>query len=177
MSSISGLENNNAGKTQKQNQNMGKIKNIILAAVFATFAVGCASNTKSLGTIGNTQFFRVKSSTFAGPNFSALVSKNICEETPKVEQVFGGPGLGPTTISAIGQVGAAAVLGTSFPKIPKNVGDNINVSGGNSNGGSAQSDSSSSATGGSASSAGGTKTHPDSPGNGGVPGNGGQNKP
>jgi hypothetical protein len=50
----------------------------------------------------------------------------------KIQQVFGGPGIGAATISAVGHVGAAAVLGTSFPS---QVGDNVTVSGGNSNAG------------------------------------------
>ena len=112
---------------------MKRLISILMATVLATLAVGCASNVKQLGKIGDTQYYRVKSTTFSGPNFSALVSKNICEETPRVEQVFGGPGIGATVISAGGQIGSSVLLGTSFPKFPKNVGDSVNVSGGNSN--------------------------------------------
>ena len=161
----------------------GKFRFLLgVVPVLATLFVGCASNVKQLGSIGDTKFYRVKSSTFAGPNFSALVTSK-CDETPRIEQVFGGPGLGPTTISAIGQVGSSAVLGTSFPRIPKNVGDNINVSGGNSGaqatggtgGASSSVANSSSSASPTTTVTGGSRTHPDSPGNGGVPGNGGQN--
>lgn len=112
---------------------MRKIINRIGALALLTFAVGCASNTKQIGTIGNTTFYRVRAAGFASPSFSALVSEN--GDTVKVEQVLGGPGLGPAAISAVGQVGSSVVLGTSFPRFPKNVGDNVSVSGGNSNGG------------------------------------------
>ncbi len=126
---------------------MGKIRFSLLVPVLATIFVGCASNTKQLGCVGDTTFYRVKASSFAGPNFSALVSKDA-DGCAHVEQVFGGPGLGATVISSVGQVGSSAVLGLSFPKYRKNVGDNINVSGGNSNGGNSSADSSSNATGG-----------------------------
>lgn len=124
---------------------MGKIRLSLLVPVLATIFVGCASNTKQLGCVGDTTFYRVKASSFAGPNFSALVSKDS-DGCAHVEQVFGGPGLGATVISAVGQVGSSAVLGLSFPKYRKNVGDNVNVSGGNSNGGSSSADSSSSSS-------------------------------
>ena len=163
--------------------------NILVATVLVTLVVGCASNVKQLGSIGDTKFFRVKSATLAGPNFSALVVQEG-DAKPEVNQVFGGPGLGPVVISAVGQVGASAILGKSFPK---NVGDNITASGGNS-GSTASSaanssshalttaTSSSNATGnggaggsGGNGGSGGAGGHPDSPGNGGTPGDGGQN--
>ncbi len=109
--------------------------------------VGCASNTKQIGSIGDVQFYRVRSSNFTGPNFTALVTKQ--NDEVKIQQTFGGPGIGSATISALGHVGAAAVLGTSFPG---NVSDQVTVSDGNSNatgnGGSANSN----ATGGKANS-------------------------
>lgn len=172
---------------------MGKKISILMATVLATLVVGCASNVKQLGSIGDTKFFRVKNSTFAGPNFSALVVQRG-DAQPEVNQVFGGPGLGPTVISAVGQVGASAILGRSFPK---NVGDNISTSGGDvtANGGSASNEANSSSTASSTAisssrttaqtinqnnnsnvnTTSSGKSHPGSPGNGGTPGNGGQN--
>lgn len=147
---------------------MGKIRKFLVVPVLATLMVGCASNTKQLGTIGNVTFYRVKSRDFAGPNITTLVAEK--DGQVAVVETFGGPGLGASTISAIGQVGGSAVLGLSFPKIPKNVGDNINVSGGNSNGGTINSSSSSSATGGNANATGGNGNG----GNGGTANGGGQ---
>jgi len=174
---------------------MGKIKAILTATVLATLAVGCASNIKQIGTVGDTTFYRARSSTFSGPNALVIIEKNNVTEHAQIAQAFGGSGIGPSIISAVGQTGASVLLGRSFPK---NVGDNISANGGSTtataNGGAASSvanssshtsstatsSSNSTATGG-AGGAGGTggtatgKGHPDSPGNGGEPGNGGQN--
>ena len=106
---------------------MNKIKLFASAALLTFCVVGCASGTKQIGQVGGVTFYRVRSSNFTGPNFTALVTKT--DDTVKIEQTFGGPGIGAATISAIGHVGAAAVLGTSFPS---NVGDQVTVSGGNS---------------------------------------------
>ena len=117
------------------------MKNIIvslLAAVSLMFASGCASNVKQIGSIGVVQFYRVRANSFSGPNIASLVTQNHDTGEVKIQQTFGGPGLGAATISAVGHVGAAAVLGTSFPK---NVGDNFSATsvsnGGNSTGGNA----------------------------------------
>lgn len=156
----------------------------LLGIVSLLLAAGCASNVKQIGSVGDVQFYRVRANSFSGPNIASLVTKNSSGDV-KIEQTYAGPGLGAATISAVGHVGAAAVLGTSFPK---NVGDNINATGGVSNGGNSSSHSNSSSTGGNSTStstststagsdstAAGGKSHPDSPGNGGTPGNGGQN--
>jgi hypothetical protein len=155
-------------QTQKHMKQIG-----IILATLPLFFAGCASNTRYLGKVGNTEFYRVRTTTFAGPNVAALVTKT--DETVKVEQVFAGPGLGPTVVSAAGQVGGAAILGHSFPK---NVGDNITASGGSnsatggSSDASANSSSGSSATAsGSGSATGGTSGggHTGNNGNGGNP--------
>lgn len=128
---------------------MKKLSIISVLAALLIFSVGCASNVKQIGSVGDVQFYRVRANSFAGPNIASLVTKNSAGEV-KIQQTYGGPGIGAAAISAVGQVGSAAVLGTSFPK---NVGDNVNVSGGNSNGGNASS--SSSSTGGSSTSSSG----------------------
>jgi hypothetical protein len=140
---------------------------LLIALALPLLLVGCAHNTKCLGTVGDTTFYRVGSGRFVGPNFSALVTQNTNDNKVTIQQVFGGPGIGSATISAIGHVGAAAVLGTSFPS---NVGDNVTVSGGNSGAsagagasshsaaGSSATGGTSSATGGSSSATGGTST-------------------
>jgi len=171
---------------------MKKIVSTLLGAVSLLLAAGCASSVKQIGQVGNVQFYRVRANSFSGPNIASLVTKDANTGEVSIQQTYAGPGLGAATISAVGHVGSAAVLGLSFPK---NVGDNINASGGvvTANGGSASSHattsstststSSSNATGnGGAGGAGGTggaggagHSHPDSPGNGGTPGNGGQN--
>lgn len=134
------------------------MKKLLLTIASSLLLVGCAHNTKELGTVGSVTFYRVSSSRFVGPNFSALVTKDT-NDVVTIQQTFGGPGIGSATISAIGHVGAAAVLGTSFPQ---NVGDQVAVSGGNSGAaansasGSAAQSSSSSAASGSGSATGGT---------------------
>lgn len=161
------------------------MKNLVVSLLAGLLFVGCASNVKQIGQVGPVQFYRVRANSFSGPNIASLVTQNKTTGEVKIEQTYAGPGLGAATISAVGHVGAAAVLGTSFPK---NVGDNIQASGGvtsaNSAAGAnagANSNSSSNATGGNGTSTsnatGGSydKNHPDSPGNGGIPGNGGQN--
>lgn len=171
---------------------MKKISSL-LGIVSLLLAAGCASNVKQIGSVGDVQFYRVRANSFSGPNIASLVTKNTNSGEVKIEQTYAGPGLGAATISAVGHVGAAAVLGTSFPK---NVGDNINATGGvtssvanggnssshsNSAGGaggnSSSTSTSSSQAGSTSTAAAGGKSHPDSPGNGGDPGNGGQNNP
>ena len=90
--------------------------------------IGC-SNTKKIGTIGGINFYKVHGGQFDGPNFTALVTETPDKQV-KVEYVFGSAGIGSSIIAAGGNIGAAAVLGTSFPK---NVGDNNSISGGNAN--------------------------------------------
>jgi hypothetical protein len=90
--------------------------------------VGC-SNTKKIGTIGGINFYKVHGGQFDGPNFTALVTETPDKQV-KVEYVFGSAGIGSSIIAAGGNIGAAAVLGTSFPK---NVGDNNTVNGGSVN--------------------------------------------
>lgn len=97
---------------------------LILGAVSFLLATGCASNVKQIGQVGNVQFYRVRANSFSGPNIASLVTKDTNTGTVNIQQTYAGPGLGAATISAVGHVGAAAVLGTSFPK---NVGDNINA--------------------------------------------------
>jgi len=120
---------------------MRNIINIVMATTLL-FAGGCASNTKCIGKVGNMEFWKVRANSFSGPNIAALVTKE--GDTVKVQNVFAGPGLGAATISAVGHVGAAAVLGTSFPA---NVGDNINAFGGDA-GSTSTASGSGSATGG-----------------------------
>jgi len=164
---------------------MKKIVSTLLGAVSLLLATGCASSVKQIGQVGNVQFYRVRANSFSGPNIASLVTKDANTGQVNIQNTYAGPGLGAATISAVGHVGAAAVLGTSFPK---NVGDNINASGGvvTANGGntasSATSQSTTSSTSTSSSNATGNggaggagSGHPDSPGNGGTPGNGGQN--
>jgi hypothetical protein len=105
------------------------MKKVLSLTALCALLVGC-SNTRHIGSVGNVEFYRVHSARFTGPNFTAFVVKN--GDDVQVNQVYGGPGIGGATISAIGHVGAAAVLGTSFPK---NVGDNTSVVGGNANAG------------------------------------------
>lgn len=156
-----------------------KYSALIGLAVILLMGCGC-SNTREIGTIGGTTFYRVQSSQFVGPNFTALVTKDCETDAITINQVFAGPGIGGATISALGNTSAAAVLGLSFPK---NVGDRVDVTGtggnatggtggnatangGNASGGSA----SSSAGGGSSTSTGGTFTPPgliNNPGHGG----------
>lgn len=129
-------------------------------------AAGCASSVKQIGQVGNVQFYRVRANSFSGPNIASLVTKDANTGEVNIQQTYAGPGLGAATISAVGHAGSAAVLGLSFPK---NIGDNINASGG------VVTANSSSQTTSTSSSAG--HSHPDSPGNGGTPGNGGSNNP
>lgn len=106
-----------------------KIKNLKLITALGislTFITGC-SNTKKIGTIGGINFYKVHGGQFDGPNFTALVTETPDKQV-KVEYVFGSAGIGSSIIAAGGNIGAAAVLGTSFPK---NVGDNNSVNGGN----------------------------------------------
>ncbi len=160
------------------------MKNIVislLGAVGLLLATGCASNVKQIGQVGNVQFYRVRANSFSGPNIASLVTKDADTGAVSIQQTYAGPGLGAAVISAAGNVGSSAVLGLSFPK---NVGDNVNASGGvvtaNSSSVSA-SHAASSATGGNGnggsggSGGAGGSGHPDSPGNGGLPGDGGQN--
>lgn len=108
-----------------------KIKNlklIMALGISLTFITGC-SNMKKIGTIGGINFYKVHGGQFDGPNFTALVTETPDKQV-KVEYVFGSAGIGSSIIAAGGNIGAAAVLGTSFPK---NVGDNNSVSGGNVN--------------------------------------------
>jgi hypothetical protein len=140
-------------------------------------AAGCASSVKQIGQVGNVQFYRVRANSFSGPNIASLVTKNANTGEVNIQQTYAGPGLGAATISAVGHVGAAAVLGTSFPK---NIGDNINASGGvvtASSSANSSSHASPTTTISNTSSATGGKSHPDSPGNDGTPGNGGSNNP
>src|SRR6266566_3596116 len=154
---------------------------LLLGAASLLLATGCASNVKQIGQVGNVQFYRVRANSFSGPNIASLVTKDADTGAVSIQQTYAGPGLGAATISAVGHVGSAAVLGLSFPK---NVGDNVNASGGvvtanSSSASHATTSSSSNATGngGSGGSGGTGSGHPDSPGNGGIPGDGGQNNP
>ncbi|SRR6266566_4341021 len=167
---------------------MKRIVSLLLGAASLLLATGCASNVKQIGQVGNVQFYRVRANSFSGPNIASLVTKDADTGAVSIQQTYAGPGLGAATISAAGHVGSAAVLGLSFPK---NVGDNVNASGGvvtaNSSSASvshATTSSSSNAIGnggaggsGGSGGNGGAGGHPDSPGNGGIPGNGGQNNP
>lgn len=169
---------------------MKKFLTVSLLVALAGFGFGCASNVKQIGAVGGVQFYRVRANSFSGPNVISIVTVGE-DPAVKIQNTYAGPGLGAATISAVGHVGAAAVLGVSFPK---NVGDNVSASGGvvtaTGNGGNGGHGGSATATGtgtgGNAtggtgnggaggSATGGTKTHPDSPGNGGTPGDGGQN--
>jgi hypothetical protein len=120
----------------------------IVCATLALALVGCSS-TKKIGTIAGVDFYKVHAGNFDGPNYTALVTVNTNGTDLKVHQVFGSSGIGSSIIVAGGHAGAAALLGTSFPK---NVSDNVNVSGGNSSatGGTGN------ATGGNSSATGGT---------------------
>src|SRR6185295_1430849 len=105
------------------------MKNILFSLLAAALFVGCANNTKQIGSVGGVQFYRVRSTSFSGPNITSLVTKDA-EGEVKIQQTFAGTGLGATAISAVGQVGSSAILGLSFPK---NVGDKISASGGGNN--------------------------------------------
>ena len=166
---------------------MKRVVSLLLGTVSLLLAAGCASSVKQIGQVGSVQFYRVRANSFSGPNIASLVTKDANTGEVSIQQTYAGPGLGAATISAVGHVGSAAVLGLSFPK---NVGDNINASGGvvtaSSNGGNSTANGgSSNATGGngnggsstSGATGGSSSSHPDSPGNGGTPGNGGQNNP
>lgn len=107
-----------------------KIKTLMAGILTITLltVVGCSS-TKKIGTIGGIDFYKVHASQFDGPNFTALVTHQTNENIVNIGYVFGSGGIGTSIIAAGGNVGAAALLGTSFPK---NVGDSVNMSGGNS---------------------------------------------
>lgn len=147
---------------------MKKQGRLLVIGVAALLLQGCASNTKQIGSVGDIQFYRVRSSNFTGPNFTALVTKQ--NDEVKIQQTFGGPGIGAATISAIGHVGAAAVLGTSFPG---NVAEQVTVSG-TANAQGTGGNASAAGSGGSSASGGGSFTPPgliNNPGHSGNHGN------
>lgn len=86
---------------------------IILATLSCAVLAGC-SGIKPLGRVGNLEFTSVHSSRFFGPNFNSLVVSNAATSEVRIEQVFGGPGIGSATIAGAAHIGASAVLGTSL---------------------------------------------------------------
>jgi len=106
------------------------MKSLFLAVSCSLLLLGCSSTNK-IGEVGGIEFYSVHSAHFDGPNITALVTRNSRDNEVKIVQVFGSDGIGKSIIAAGGNVGAAAVLGMSFPD---NVGDNTSttVTGGNS---------------------------------------------
>lgn len=108
---------------------------------------GCASGIKDLGKVGDTRFYQVKARSFCGPNITIVATQRDGQRTPTIEASAGGSGIGPSLISAAGNVGTAAAFGLSLRP------DQTRVS---QTGGNSTSDSSSDSTSSSAASASGT---------------------
>lgn len=92
---------------------------IIISLLAIGLLTGCGS-TQSIGKIGNTEFFAVKSRSLQGPNFTALVTKE--GDNVIIRETIGGPGIGQSVVTAGGQIGSAAVLRPARTQVQTSVG-------------------------------------------------------